>query len=105
MDGGAPTLVRRGEARIAEVLAALPPRVQLALSASRQAGGPQPLLVFLHGGGWVIGDLITHDEPCRLLCRNAGVHVLAVDYRLAPEAAYPAAVDDALAAFRWAHAN
>jgi acetyl esterase len=63
---------------------------------------PPPLLVFLHGGGWVIGDLDSHDEPCRVLCRFADVAVLAVDYRLAPEHPFPAAVDDACAAFTWA---
>lgn len=64
-----------------------------------------PLLVFLHGGGWVIGDLETHDGLCRLLCRHAGVHVLAVDYRLAPEHPFPAAYDDAVSAVRWALAS
>jgi acetyl esterase len=64
-----------------------------------------PLLVFFHGGGWVIGDLDTHDEPCRMLCRHAGVQVLSVDYRLAPEHPFPAGVSDALAAFRWAVAH
>jgi acetyl esterase len=62
-----------------------------------------PLLVFYHGGGWTIGDLDTHDALCRLTCRDAGVHVLSIDYRLAPEHAAPAAVDDAYAAFQWAH--
>jgi acetyl esterase len=62
----------------------------------------QPLLVYFHGGGFVIGDLDTHDEPCRLLCRHAQIQVLSVDYRLAPEDPFPAAVEDALAAFRWA---
>lgn len=47
--------------------------------------GPAPLLVFYHGGGWAIGDLDTHDAPCRLTCRDAGVHVVSIDYRLAPE--------------------
>jgi len=61
------------------------------------------LLVFYHGGGWTIGDLDTHDALCRLTCRDADVHVLSVDYRLAPEHPAPAAVDDAYAAFRWAH--
>lgn len=61
-----------------------------------------PLLVFLHGGGWVIGDMDTHDEPCRELAARAGVRVLSVDYRLAPEHKFPAAVDDSLAAYRWA---
>ncbi|HXS85077.1 MAG TPA: alpha/beta hydrolase [Mycobacterium sp.] len=63
---------------------------------------PAPLLVFYHGGGWVIGDLDTHDPLCRLTCRDADVHVLSIDYRLAPEHPAPAAVDDAYAAFRWA---
>jgi acetyl esterase len=66
---------------------------------------PTPLLVFYHGGGWTIGDLDTHDALCRLTCRDADVHVLSVDYRLAPEHRAPAAVDDAYAAFRWAHEN
>ncbi|HEX6622344.1 MAG TPA: alpha/beta hydrolase, partial [Pyrinomonadaceae bacterium] len=63
------------------------------------------LLVYLHGGGFVIGDLDTHDEVCRLLCRHAGTHVMSVDYRLAPEHPFPAAVEDTLAALRWAQAN
>ncbi|BCO37005.1 alpha/beta hydrolase [Mycobacterium heckeshornense] len=65
--------------------------------------GPTPLLVFYHGGGWTIGDLDTHDALCRLTCRDADIHVLSVDYRLAPEHPAPAALDDAYAAFRWAH--
>ena len=52
---------------------------------------PAPLLVYLHGGGWVVGDLDTHDQPCRFLAREAGVRVLSVDYRLAPEHPFPAA--------------
>jgi acetyl esterase len=63
---------------------------------------PGPLLVFYHGGGWVLGDLDTHDPLCRLTCRDADVHVLSIDYRLAPEHPAPAAVDDAYAAFKWA---
>src|SRR4051812_49366389 len=70
--------------------------------APAEPGGPHPLLVFLHGGGWVVGDLDTHDAPCRALCRHGGAHVLAVDYALAPEHRFPEAVDDALAAWRWA---
>jgi acetyl esterase len=69
------------------------------------ASGPRPLLVYLHGGGFVAGDLNTHDEPCRLLCRHAGVHVLAIDYRLAPEFPFPSGVEDAYAATQWAVAN
>jgi acetyl esterase len=66
------------------------------------AAGAAPLLVYFHGGGGVSGDLDTHDAPCRTLCSHAGVHVLAVDYRLAPEAPFPGGVDDGLAA--WASA-
>ena len=60
------------------------------------------LLMFLHGGGFVAGDLDTHDEPCRVLCATAGLNVLSVAYRLAPEHPFPAAVEDAAAAYAWA---
>jgi acetyl esterase len=69
------------------------------------AGTPAPLVVYYHGGGHVIGDLDTHDQPCRFLAREIPALVLAVDYRLGPEHPFPAAVDDALAAFAWAHAE
>ena len=69
------------------------------------ADGTQPLVVYLHGGGFTIGDLDTHDEACRILCREGRVHVLSVDYRLAPEHPFPAALDDTMAALRWAQAN
>ena len=64
--------------------------------------GPAPTVVLFHGGGWVIGDLDTHDNMARSICRDCEAVVLSVDYRLAPEAPFPAAVDDALAATRWA---
>ena len=73
--------------------------------APRELGGPHPLLVYYHGGGFTYGDLETHDGTCRLLCRHAGAHVLAIDYRLAPEHPFPAAVQDARAALAWACAN
>ena len=61
------------------------------------------LLVFFHGGGWVIGDLNSHDGVCRSLANKSGHAVLAVDYRLAPEHKFPAAYDDCADALRWAH--
>ncbi|MFI6492454.1 alpha/beta hydrolase [Streptomyces sp. NPDC050564] len=63
---------------------------------------PRPAVVFFHGGGWVIGGLDTHDPIARALCRDAGAVVVSVDYRLAPQARFPAAVDDAYAALCWA---
>jgi len=65
------------------------------------AGATLPALVYFHGGGWVIGDLDTHDTLCRELANGAGVCVVAVDYRRAPDHRFPAAVDDCYAATRW----
>ncbi|RYF13900.1 MAG: alpha/beta hydrolase [Comamonadaceae bacterium] len=64
-----------------------------------------PVLVYFHGGGWVIGDLDTHDVLCRQLANQSGCAVVAVDYRLGPEHRFPAAVDDAMTATRWVRAN
>ncbi|MDB5799463.1 MAG: Alpha/beta hydrolase [Rhodocyclales bacterium] len=63
--------------------------------------GPLPVLLWLHGGGWTLGDLASYDTLCRGLCSEAQCAVLALDYRLAPENRFPAAVDDALWAFHW----
>jgi acetyl esterase len=99
-------------------LAAPPPEVESVadLHASGPAGdigvrlyrprgaadaGPLPALVYFHGGGWTIGDLDTHDVVCRTLADLARSAVVSVDYRLAPEHKFPAAVDDAVAATRW----
>jgi acetyl esterase len=68
---------------------------------SRVGADPVPTLLFLHGGGWVYGDLESHDAACPFLAEHSGVQVLAVDYRLAPEHPLPAAVEDARAAYSW----
>jgi acetyl esterase len=68
---------------------------------SRKAGGLAPALVFFHGGGWVIGDLDSHDVVCRKLADEGELIVISVDYRLAPEHKFPAAVEDAIAATQW----
>jgi acetyl esterase len=71
----------------------------------RPAGAAPPLLVYFHGGGWVLGGLDSHDGTLRTLCNASGCAILAVDYRLAPEHRFPAAVDDCFAAAEWAAAN
>jgi len=81
---------------------AVPGAPALAARRYRPAPTARPLVVFLHGGMWVLGDLETHDRTCRRLALAADVDVLAVDLRRAPEAPWPAAVDDALRALRWA---
>jgi acetyl esterase len=63
--------------------------------------GATPLLFFVHGGGWVYGDLESHDGACRYLAEQAGIRVLAVDYRRAPEHRYPEGLDDCFAAYSW----
>lgn len=69
------------------------------------AGGPSALLVFYHGGGFTLGSLESHDDLCRLICRDGGIEVLSIGYRLAPEHKFPAPVLDAFAAYRWAVDN
>lgn len=83
------------EVRSLEIAAGLGAR--LFLPPGRR--GAVPLLVYLHGGGWVVGSSVSHTPFCQLLCAASGVAMLAVDYRLAPEHPYPAALEDTLAAF------
>jgi acetyl esterase len=68
-------------------------------------GKVTPACVYYHGGGWVIGDLDTHDTVCRAIANESGCRVVAVDYRLAPEHKFPAAFDDAYAALKWTADN
>jgi acetyl esterase len=85
------------------------PEGPIPLRSYRPAGSSPdeqlPVLVYYHGGGWVIGDLDTHDVLCRQLANQSGCAVVSVDYRLAPEHRFPAAADDAIAAARWVRAN
>jgi acetyl esterase len=69
------------------------------------AGGRTPVILYVHGGGWVMGNLDTHDGLCRHLAAASGWAVLAVDYRLAPEHPYPAAVEDVCRALDWLHSG
>ena len=77
----------------------IPSRLYRPLGAAR--GAPLPGLVYFHGGGWVIGDLDTHDVLCRELANGSGCAVVSVDYRMAPEHRFPHAVDDCVAATEW----
>ena len=80
----------------------IPLRLYHPLPAAQRKTAP-PVLVYYHGGGWVIGDLDTHDTLCRELANASGCAVVAVDYRMAPEHRVPTAVDDCIAATRWVH--
>jgi acetyl esterase len=96
-------------AEIRELVMTGPDGGKLALRLYRAAGAAAearlPALVFFHGGGWVVGDLETHDPLCRHLANAAGCAVVAVGYRLAPEHKFPAAVEDCQAATEWLAAN
>lgn len=81
-------------------VAGLPARHYLPHGA-RAASQAEPVLVFFHGGGFLYGDLDSHDAPCRLLAEKSGVPVLAVEYGVGPESPFPGGFDDAVAAVRW----
>ena len=100
MDEPAPDLPRIEDIRIPGPAGALPARVYAPTPSA-----PLPAVAYFHGGGWVQGDLETHHGLCARLAGLAGVLVVAVDYRLAPEHKFPAAVDDCLAAYRWLRAR
>jgi acetyl esterase len=82
-----------------------PMAVRLYRARAAKSGETQPALVYFHGGGWVIGSLDSHDGVCRELANRADCTVLSIDYRLAPEHKFPAAVDDCIAATEWAWDN
>lgn len=79
--------------------------IRLRFYTPRGVHGPTPALVWFHGGGFTLGDLDSHDALCRFLAEQAMVRVVAVDYRLAPEHPFPAAVDDCLTAWTWVSQN
>jgi acetyl esterase len=82
------------------------PAGELAVRVYTPVGpAPMPVLVYFHGGGWVLGGIETHDGICRALANGAGCVVVSVDYRLAPEHKFPAAAEDCYAATRWVAAN
>jgi acetyl esterase len=97
MDEPAPALPRIEDISIPGPAGAIPARVY----APSAGTTPLPAVAYFHGGGWVQGDLETHHGLCARLAKHAGALVVAVDYRLAPEHKFPAAVDDCLAAYRW----
>ncbi len=105
------TFTQPEPAEVAEVrdLRCPGPLGEIALRLYRPAGSQPsamlPVLVYFHGGGFVIGDLDTHDSLCRQLANASGCAVVAVDYRMGPEHRFPAASDDSVAATRWIHAN
>jgi acetyl esterase len=79
--------------------------IRLYRSRAPKAGEAQPVLIFFHGGGWVFCDIDTHDNLCRSLANAAACAVVSVDYRLAPEHKFPAAVEDCWAALNWVNDN
>ncbi|RXH14751.1 alpha/beta hydrolase [Bradyrhizobium guangzhouense] len=99
-----PELARVAPLSIAAPHGTIPARIYVP-KQPRLKDGAAPALVFFHGGGWVIGDLDSHDVVCRQLADAGALVVIAIDYRLAPEHKFPAAADDAVAATKWIAAN
>lgn len=93
-----PEMETVSDEHVAGQVADIPVRIYSPVGREPGAGG---VTVFYHGGGWCIGDLDTHDEVCRQIAHQSGSVVVSVDYRLAPEAVFPAAVDDAWDALGW----
>src|SRR5262249_12158723 len=98
MDEPAPPLSRVEDIRISGPADSLPARLY---DAGGARGSARPGVLYFHGGGWVQGDLETHHGLCARLAERSGALVVAIDYRLAPEHPFPAAVEDSFAAYRW----
>lgn len=94
-----------GSVRDVVIQAELPLTLRIYRGAGTTAAQILPCMLFIHGGGWVIGNLDSHDRMCRQLANIAGICVVAVDYRLAPEFPYPAGLHDAATALKWLAAN
>lgn len=122
MAEGTPQEARESFARLTSMAAAFDPPPEVASATDLEVDGgigkiparlyiptdsqlPIPTLVFFHGGGFTIGDIASYDAQCRILCAGAGVALLSVEYRLAPENKFPAGADDAIAAATWALDN
>ncbi|WP_353218002.1 alpha/beta hydrolase [Sandarakinorhabdus sp.] len=102
MMSGMTQMLERPRGEIAASDLTIPGDIKARLYTPANAEAAGPVLVYFHGGGWVIGDLDTHDPLCAEIARLLAMRVLSVDYRMAPEAAFPAAIDDCMAATRWA---
>ncbi len=83
----------------------IPVRIYRPADSETSSDEPLPVMVWFHGGGWVLGDLETGDLPCRAMCRDAQCVIVSVDYRLAPENPFPAAFEDCMAVTEWVLAN
>lgn len=103
--GDGPTVDRVADRCIDGPGGELPVRVYWPESPAERANAPLPALVFCHGGGWVLGTLDSADDLCREFATRVGTVVLSIDYRLAPEHPFPAAVEDVWAAVEWARDN
>ncbi|MFR4804327.1 MAG: acetyl esterase [Eggerthellaceae bacterium] len=104
---GGPVMAEKLDAEVDGPYGAIPVRYYYptaAAAAGRAAGEPaMPAIVYVHGGGFVLGNLDTHDRVCRVLASHAGVPVVAVDYRLSPEAKFPSAVEEVAAVASYLH--
>lgn len=93
-------------ASVRDIMLPLPGRdIAARLYVPAGAGAEPPLILYYHGGGWVIGSIETHDHLCRALARESGAAVLSLDYRLAPETPFPGPLDDCYEALCWVEAN